>query len=190
MSAALRPWSKMEFGNNVERIRALKENLALMQLHPFSQEQYDREKHLKEELEITMLREEMYLHQRSRINWLNFGDKNSAFFHATVIQRRQRNEMSKIRDKEGHWFTEEANINGQLKVLIPKVLAPESLAQFQPISLCNFNLKVITKVMANRLKGLLNGFVSVNQSAFVPGRMIQDCVIVAHEAFHFLKGFC
>ncbi|KAG5530896.1 hypothetical protein RHGRI_025747 [Rhododendron griersonianum] len=86
---ALRPWSKMEFGNNVEKIKALKEHLALMQLHPFSQEQFDQEKQLKEELEITMLREEMYLHQRSRINWLNFGDKNSAFFHATVIQRRQ-----------------------------------------------------------------------------------------------------
>ncbi|KAG5566622.1 hypothetical protein RHGRI_002248 [Rhododendron griersonianum] len=119
---ALRPWSKMEFGNNVEKIKALKEHLALMQLHPFSQEQFDKEKQLKEELEITMLREEMYLHQRSRINWLNFGDKNSAFFHATVIQRRQRNQMSKIRDEEGHWFTEEAEINSQLKLLLPPML--------------------------------------------------------------------
>lgn len=43
------------------------------------------------------------------------------------------------------------------------------------------------KVMANRLKKILNPVISVNQSAFVPGRMIQDSIIVAHEAFHFLS---
>lgn len=41
--------------------------------------------------------------------------------------------------------------------------------------------------MANRLKSFLNGFISVNQSAFVLGRMIQDSVNIAHKAFHFLK---
>lgn len=41
--------------------------------------------------------------------------------------------------------------------------------------------------MANRLKGILREVVSPNQSAFVPVRLIQDNVFVAHEAFHFLK---
>ncbi|KAF7139221.1 hypothetical protein RHSIM_Rhsim07G0138700 [Rhododendron simsii] len=72
-------------------------------------------------------------------------------------------------------------------VLIPKVSFPETLGQYRPISLCNFAMKVITKVMANRLKGILQHIISPNQSAFVIGRQIQDNVIVAHEAFHFLK---
>lgn len=48
-------------------------------------------------------------------------------------------------------------------------------------------LKVITKVMANGLKGILKEVISPNQSAFVPGRLIQDNVVIAHEVFHHLK---
>lgn len=72
-------------------------------------------------------------------------------------------------------------------VVIPKVANPESLSQFKPISLCNFSVKIICKVLANRLKLVLDKIITPNQLAFVPGRLIQDNIIVAHEAFHYLK---
>lgn len=72
-------------------------------------------------------------------------------------------------------------------VLIPKLHYPETLAQFRPIALCNFILKIITKILANRLKDILGGIITPNQSAFIPGRLIQDNIIVAHEAFHHLR---
>lgn len=86
---------------------------------------------------------------------------------------------------EGGYLLKELNKTNI--VLIPKVANPESLSQFRPISFCNFSMKIICKVLANRLKLILDNIVSPNQSAFVPGRMIQDNIIVANEAFHFLK---
>lgn len=72
-------------------------------------------------------------------------------------------------------------------VLIPKIAAPENLSQYRPISLCNFKMKIITKILANRLKVSLTKLISPQQATFIPGRLIQDSILVAHEGFHFLR---
>ncbi|GJU11275.1 reverse transcriptase [Tanacetum coccineum] len=68
------------------------------------------------------------------------------------------------------------------------VPSPKTIGQFRPISLCNFVYRVISKVMANRLKPFMHCLISPQQSAFIPGRLIQDCMIVANEAFHYIRN--
>ncbi|OMO89581.1 reverse transcriptase [Corchorus capsularis] len=78
-------------------------------------------------------------------------------------------------------------LNKTFIVLIPKIKAPEEVSQFRPISLCNFVYKIISKLMVNRLKKWLEVLITQNQNAFLEKRQIQDNIIVAHEAFHYLK---
>ena len=77
--------------------------------------------------------------------------------------------------------------NATFLTLIPKEAGADSPDKFRPISLCNVIYKIISKVIANRLKPLLPILISPEQLGFVEGRKILDGVILVHEVVHSLK---
>ncbi|GJT71235.1 RNA-directed DNA polymerase, eukaryota, reverse transcriptase zinc-binding domain protein [Tanacetum coccineum] len=229
--------------------------------------------------------EEKLLAQKTRIDWLNEGDKNSAFFHKMIKGRRSRNRVDSICDENrvryvneevpmqfvkhfqqflgksyeaselstgGELFCniltqEEAEfmvreisdkevkdamfdigdnrapgpdgfsslffkrawnvvgkdvcegvkeffssgqmlgeLNATLITLVPKLQTPNKVSDFRPIACCNVLYKCISKIITNRIKSALKNLVQINQSAFIPGRVIQDNIMLSQEI---LRGY-
>lgn len=78
-------------------------------------------------------------------------------------------------------------INSTLITLIPKVDKVECMKQFRPISLCNVTYKTVTKILATRLRNLMEDLVSPCQCSFIPRRQSGDNIIIAQEVIHSMK---
>lgn len=64
------------------------------------------------------------------------------------------------------------SINGSIITLISKVDNPTQASQFRPTSLLNISVKIITKLLANRLQKEITSLVHQNQYGFIQSRTI------------------
>lgn len=63
-------------------------------------------------------------------------------------------------------------LNSSFIALIPKKDRPNEASDFRPISLINCSLKLLNKVLVNRLKEVLQGTISTTQSRIKTSRMV------------------
>eukprot|EP00253_Pinus_taeda_P020626 PITA_20626 len=80
------------------------------------------------------------------------------------------------------------SLNSTFITLVPKVEEANTPEKFRPIALCNVIYKIISKVIANRLKMILPGIISQEQSGYVEGRQILDNILLAQEMIHSLHS--
>jgi len=78
------------------------------------------------------------------------------------------------------------NLNSNLIVLVPKVAGADKLDNYRPIALANFQFKVITKILPDRLGPITFRIISTHQRGFIPGKHIHDCILTASEAVNAL----
>jgi hypothetical protein len=79
------------------------------------------------------------------------------------------------------------SLNSTFLAPIPKANNPSSFDDFRPISLCNLCYKIISKIIANRLKPFLSRAISIERLGFLKGRRIQDAIGTTHEVLHSIK---
>jgi hypothetical protein len=77
--------------------------------------------------------------------------------------------------------------NATFITLIPNIKGANTVDKFHPISLCNVIYKIISKLIATRLKLVLPLIISQEKGGFMEGWQILDGIIVSHEAIHSLK---
>ncbi|GKU93253.1 hypothetical protein SLEP1_g6860 [Rubroshorea leprosula] len=78
-------------------------------------------------------------------------------------------------------------LNSSFLALIPKKLNPEQFKEYRPISLIGCLYKLLAKVLANRLKMVMEGIISESQAAFIGGWQLVDSVLVLNEVVHEVK---
>ncbi|XP_057871389.2 uncharacterized protein LOC131077832 [Cryptomeria japonica] len=286
----LKRWNKQCFGNlHAQKLAAqskLDSITRQIRDHGLSSDLLNAESLALKGLEEWELREEIFWKQKSRIDWLQEGDRNTSFFHNSVKARRQGSSFSMLLSSDGtqlsscgeisreavnyfsNLFTREdiparsekraildsipclvsdemngallgpilllelekvvfsmkkgkapgpdgfpieffqefweiikfdllevvqgslrnkqmlKSLNSTFLALIPKKEGANRMDQFRPIALCNVVYKIITKLIAERLKPLLGALISTEQGGYVEGRQILDGVVIASEVIH------
>ncbi|KAM6600853.1 hypothetical protein CsatA_020462 [Cannabis sativa] len=281
---SLSVWGKDYSGNFASRIKYWKKEVRRWK-QGRDPDAISKYKEAETELFEVLTQKEVFWRQRSKQLWLQEGDKNSKFFHATASSRRRMNAIDKLQCEDGSWVDWESGLSdvmcsyfqnlftssnctmddvldgisatvtstqndsllqpltdeevkdalfqmhpdkspgpdgmtpgfyqkcwaivgndvikqvrsfflfGQLPtglnhtnlVLIPKKKNATTMGDLRPIALCNVLYKVCSKVLANRLKHVLPTVISENQSAFIPGRLITDNIMISFEVMHYLK---
>jgi hypothetical protein len=73
------------------------------------------------------------------------------------------------------------NINSTFISLIPKIHGAKEIKDFRPISLVGGVYKIIYKVLANKMRRVMDRIISKPQNAFMKGRQILDSILNANE---------
>jgi hypothetical protein len=113
----LKRWNKEEFGNVTGRKNSIFASIKAFEDLEESRDLTSEERLQKdqtiEELEKTLLMEEICWRQKSRFLWLREGDKNTRFFHRTTNSHRRHNTIEHL-DVDGEVVTDSAKINQKI----------------------------------------------------------------------------
>ena len=83
---------------------------------------------------------------------------------------------------DGHVNLE--SINTSFITIISKINNPETMNDFRRISLLNCSIKLLTKILADRLQKVIIQLLHKNQYGFIKSRTIQDCISWCFEYIH------
>jgi hypothetical protein len=131
----LREWNKNVFGNIFQAQRSLEQRLEEIQQESILQGQSDslreEEELLKQQLEERYKKEEILWRQKSRVQWLKEGEKNTKLFHRSMMHRRYVNHITKLEYDQGNPIMDHEGIETEL-VNYYKDLLSESLLDRTP----------------------------------------------------------
>lgn len=105
-SEKLVAWNMDVFGNifrRKKRVRNRLEGVMKVMDEVPTMGLFKLERRLKKEWTEVLLQEEMLWMQKSRVDWLWFGNCNIKYFHTMMLVRRKRNMMEMHKNKEGLW---------------------------------------------------------------------------------------
>ncbi|KAH7863624.1 hypothetical protein Vadar_020021 [Vaccinium darrowii] len=92
--------------------------------------------HTENLLKKALIDEEDYWRNKARVNWLKSGDRNTAFFHAQTIQRRQQNRLMGLEDASGRWWDGEQAVKGIALDYFQHIFSTEGVTNVDTVLQC------------------------------------------------------
>lgn len=103
VSTSLSKWSIQTFGNIPSRIKKIHDQMERLQNQAISSIVDEQLEALGKEYDSLLEQNEAIWVQRSIVNWLKGGDKNSKFFHEAAKQRGRKNRIRGVFDNNDLW---------------------------------------------------------------------------------------
>jgi len=126
IKARLKQWNKDEFGNIFQDRGLLEQQMALVQQeimsNGISEDLRQQESLIREQLESRNQQEECLWRQKSRVRWLQEGDRNTRFFHQTTLQRRNHNKRNFMHKTQGDKLEAHGEIERKLTTYFGELL--------------------------------------------------------------------
>ncbi|XP_026413059.1 uncharacterized protein LOC113308820 isoform X2 [Papaver somniferum] len=94
-----------------KKIADLKRELLAVQSSPGSSSNISKEKAIQDEIELYLAMQAVYWRTRYKQEEVNDGDRNTRFFHQSVINRRSRNKISAIQLEDSSWTIDQSIIS-------------------------------------------------------------------------------
>ncbi|XP_026384083.1 uncharacterized protein LOC113279621 [Papaver somniferum] len=182
-------WIKITFGDFNKRITDLQSDLSSLQSADVNGS--NTEEVIKLESEIRQLNEieASSNRKKSRDHFYNDMDMNSrwapGFYQTQCLVVKE--DVCKTIQSFFHSGFLLQQLNNTRVSLIPKVQVVNKPEDFRPIALCNTVYKIISKIIALRLKKHIAKIISPMQSAYVPGRLISENICLVQEIVQAMK---
>ncbi|XP_060182357.1 uncharacterized protein LOC132612025 [Lycium barbarum] len=199
VKSALYTWSKATFGDIFKQL-TVREEVVKIKEQCFEEDPTPMNRMVLQQAQAALKKyvhyEEEFFRQKLHMTSFAEGDRNTRYFHSIVNGRRKRLQIRRIQNQQGdtnNQLVSMPTLEEEKKVVFELSVDSaggtdgmtgifyQTFADMRPISLSNFINKVISRVVQDKLEGILPSLISPNQSGFVKGRCIIENVLLTQE---------
>ena len=136
LSSTLKNWNRDTFGSVRQELRQLKIKLEELRAVPDRVGPSREEIKIQDRLVELNHREEIMWKQRSRIQWLSEGDKNTKFFHNRSNGRRRRNFITRLTRSDGSLTEDQVEMRQMVNEFYQNLYSSERVNNMQEVLDC------------------------------------------------------
>lgn len=150
IKSSLSSWDREVFGSVKRKIASLKTKIEAERSSTLYRGPTAREKESMNQLSEALAREEIMERQRSRVDWLREGDRNTGFFQAKAKARMRSNRIQGLKNSDGVLVYEQERLEEMSNTFYQDLFTAQ--ADLEPEIVCQHVPRKVTATMCELLE--------------------------------------